>query len=128
MRKHSKIPNTSSLFPIVGLVFLLLFSPCKVRNFIQAELNVPLTEVSSKSQTTTSNLSCYSREVTDISLLQTIPSSIKVYPFFINRAFNLSFSFGEIFHYKTRIDYQKKRNVTTSVPLYILFKNFKVYL
>ena len=127
MRKHNKISKTSSLFPIVGLVFLLLFSPCKVRNFIQAELNVPLTEVSSKSQTTTSNLSCYSREVTDIFLLQTI-SSIKIFPVFINRFFNLSFQFVEIFPNKIRIDYQKKRHVTPSVPLYILFKNFKVYL
>lgn len=127
MRKLNKIPNTSSLFPIVGLVILLFFSPCKVRNFIQAELNLPLTEVSNKSQTTTSNLSCYSSEITDISLLQTIPS-VKVFPVFINRDFNTSFLLLETLPNKIRTDYQKKRHVASSVPLYILFKNFKGHL
>lgn len=127
MRKLIKILNTSSLFPIIGLVVLLLFSPCKVRNFIQVELNLPLTEVSNKSQTTTSNLSCYSSVITDISLLQTIPS-VKVFPVFINGFFNTSFQFIQVFHNKIRTDYQKKRHVTSSVPLYILFKNFKGHL
>lgn len=127
MRKHNKISKTSSLFPIVGLVFLLLFSPCKVRNFIQAELNVPLTEVSSKSQTTTSNLSCYSSKIVDESLIQ-VSSSVKVLQLFFVRTFNFSVQFIENIPNETVSNYKKKRFLTPSVPLYILFKNFKVYL
>lgn len=127
MRKLNKIPNTSSLLPIIGLVILLFFSPCKVRNFIQAKLNLPLTEVSNKSQTTTSKLSCYSSEVTDVSLLQTMPF-VKILPVFIDSFFNTSSQFVANFPNKTRTNYQKKRHVTSSVPLYILFKNFKAHL
>lgn len=127
MRKRNKISNTSTLFPIVGLIFLLLFSPCKVRNFIQAELNVPLTEVSNKSQTTTSNLSCYSSKVVDESLIQ-VSSSVKVLQLFFVRTFNFSVQFIENIPNETVSNYKKKRFLTSSVPLYILFKNFKVYL
>ena len=126
MRKLNKITQKSTLFPIIGLIFLLLFSPCKVRNFIQAELNVPQTEVLSKSQTTHS-YTCYDSEITDASLIQAA-SSTKISPVFLTRAFNFSLYFVESFPSKITADYQKKRFVTSSIPLYILFKNFKVYL
>ncbi|WP_435254563.1 hypothetical protein [Tenacibaculum sp. A30] len=127
MRKLNKITQKSTLFPIIGLIFLLLFSPCKVRNFVQAELNVPQTEVSNKSQTTHNQLSCYDSEITDASLIQ-VASSTKILAVFLTRAFNFSFYFIESFPSKITADYQKKRFVTSSIPLYILFKNFKVYL
>ena len=127
MRKLTKISNTSTLFPIIGLIFLLLFSPCKVRNFVQAELNVPQTEVSNKSQTTYNQMSCYDNEITDTSLIQ-VASSIKTLPAFLTKAFNFSFSFTESFPSKQIANYQKKRFRSSSIPLYILFKNFKVSL
>lgn len=127
MRKLNKITQKSTLFPIIGLIFLLLFSPCKVRNFVQAELNVPQTEVSNKSQTTHNQLSCYDSEITDASLIQ-VASSTKISAVFLTRAFNFSLYFVESFARKITTDYQKKRFITSSIPLYILFKNFKVYL
>ncbi len=126
MRKLTKISNTSTLFPIIGLIFLLLFSPCKVRNFVQAELNVPQTEVSNKSQTTYNQISCYDSKITDASLIQ-VASSIKILPVFLTRAFNFSFYFIESLQSK-QTNYQKKRFRSSSIPLYILFKNFKVSL
>ena len=127
MRKLNKITQKSTLFPIIGLIFLLLFSPCKVRNFVQAELNVPQTEVSNKSQTTHNQLSCYDSEITDASLIQ-VAASTKISPFFPTRAFNFSLYFIESFPNKITTNYQKKGFITSSIPLYILFKNFKVYL
>ena len=127
MRKLNKITKKSTLFPIIGLIFLLLFSPCKVRNYVQAELNIPQTEVSNKSQTTHSYITCYDIEITDASLIQ-VASSTKSSPAFLTKAFNFSFFFTERFPDKITTDYEKKRFVTSSIPLYILFKNFKVYL
>lgn len=127
MRKLNKITKKSTLFPIIGLIFLLLFSPCKVRNFVQAELNVPQTEVSNKSQTTHNQLSCYDSEITDASLIQ-VASSTKISAVFLTRAFNFSLYFVESFPNKITTNYQKKGFITSSIPLYILFKNFKVYL
>lgn len=127
MRKLNKITRKSTLFPIIGLIFLLLFSPCKVRNFVQAELNVPQTEVSNKSQTTHNQLSCYESEITDASLIQ-VAASTKISPFFPTKAFNFSLYFIESFPNKITTNYQKKGFITSSIPLYILFKNFKVYL
>jgi len=57
-----KIKNSSAFYSILGLAFLLLFSPCKVRNYVQAELGLPITEVANKSKTTISNANCNSFE------------------------------------------------------------------
>ncbi|WP_440122141.1 hypothetical protein [Tenacibaculum sp. Ill] len=127
MRKLYKTFNISTLFSAIGLVILLLFSPCKVRNFIQAELNIPQTEVSNKSQTTHSQINCYDSEITDASLVQIVSYS-KTSPAFLNKAFNFSPRLIESLPRKTISNYQKKRHVTSLIPLYILFKNFKAHL
>lgn len=62
VKKQATITKISPFLYVSGLILLLLLSPCKVRNFIQAELDLPQTEVSNKSQTTLSQASCESFE------------------------------------------------------------------
>ena len=48
--KISATNKIISWLSVVSLAFLLLVSPCKVRNFFQAELGLPQTEVSNKNK------------------------------------------------------------------------------
>lgn len=52
------------MFPLFGMALLLLFSPCKVRNFIQSGLDLQHTQVLNKSKSTISNAKCQSLEIT----------------------------------------------------------------
>lgn len=51
MKLKRTIKTLISTVPIIGLGILLLLAPCKVRNFIQAELGLEITKVSNLSQT-----------------------------------------------------------------------------
>ncbi|WP_066758250.1 hypothetical protein [Crocinitomix algicola] len=51
MKLKRTIKTLISTVPIFGLGILLLLAPCKVRNFIQAELGLEITKVSNLSQT-----------------------------------------------------------------------------
>ncbi|MDN3494061.1 hypothetical protein [Winogradskyella bathintestinalis] len=108
---------------IFGLAFLLIISPCKIRNFIQAEFGVPTTQVLNKSQSVLSQSNCqtFNESIQTISK-QTIEqpdyltSEAYNFEFLINSS-NNSFSQGTL----------KKRQVA-DVPLYILYQNIQVYM
>lgn len=123
MKAKTNIKTIFTIVPFLGLVLLLLLSPCKVRNFIQSELGIPQTKVSNKSQTTVSNSNCSSYEVTIDTLakkkshpLQSAVITPKVD--FVLTNFNTNFSFS----------YKARNHSTLSIPLYILYQNFKDYL
>ncbi|OYX28201.1 MAG: hypothetical protein B7Z06_02250 [Flavobacteriales bacterium 32-35-8] len=124
MKERLEIRKISSFLPILGLAVLLLLSPCKVRNYIQAELGLPQTQVSNKSQSIISQSNCQTFEVSDA--VQTIakPTLQQSY-FLISDTYRLVFT-PDLF--KQSIHPITSRNHKVSlVPLYILYQNLKVY-
>ncbi|MBZ9627741.1 hypothetical protein LB450_06470 [Psychroflexus sp. CAK1W] len=117
--------NIASVCSVLGLGVLLLLSPCKVRNFIQAELGVEQTQVSSKSQSFAPLLNCQTQRIAQAkavsSKLDTNPLTDAASPHF-RIDFDVAFPQASI-----QNDYIRP-NLASSVPLYILFSNFKVYL
>lgn len=125
MKEFFKTKNTTALLPVLGLVLLILLSPCKVRNFIQFELGVPQTEVSNKSKTTYNNSDCDHFDATVIVLAKEKNTTQPLpYSNFIS-TFNLNRSGFASNHLKVG---HKAVESAIQVPLYILYQNFKDYL
>jgi hypothetical protein len=113
-----------TVLPLLGLVILLLLSPCKVRNFIQVELGLTQTEVSNKSQATVSYLDCNDFEITNTSF-QKSTSSVDFTAIILD--VNTAFVVSDIS--KSYLQPDQKGNYSVSkIPLYILYQNFKDYL
>jgi hypothetical protein len=113
-----------TVLPLLGLVLLLLLSPCKVRNFIQFELGLTQTEVSNKSQATVSYLDCNDFEITNTSF-QKSTSSVDFTAIIVD--VNTAFVVSDIS--KSYLQPDQKGNYSVSkIPLYILYQNFKDYL
>lgn len=119
MKKRIKIKQTSIL-SIFGLSLLILLSPCKVRNFIQAELGTPQTEVSNKSQTTVSSSDCLSFEEATSPTNTHHPS----HPLLAD-LFDVSFVNSDA---RVSISGVVTTSKFSAVSLYILFQNLRVYL
>lgn len=116
----------SALLSVIGLVLLLLLSPCKVRNYIQAELGIPQTKVPNKSKVTISNSNCNTFEIIESALASSKPSIQYLSDLAIN---NVNFTLNTIDFTEKSINSYKRRNQFVScTPLYILYQNFKVYL
>ena len=125
MRGKTKIKALSGLLPVFGLALLLLLSPCKVRNFIQAELDIAKTKVVSKNKTTLNNNNCSDLDiVADLfSKEKPAPKLIPLYP--------TAVEWPLVVHNTTNNYIQPTENRNRSVarvPLYILYQNFKDYL
>lgn len=121
-----KVKNKKSIYsllPIFGLVFILLLSPCKVRNFVQVKLGTPQTEVSNKSKVIISSSNCSDIQITTASVAnkQCNPQQLAV---FTANAF--SFFSVEVVHLFYQTNIVSKKPIT--VPFYILYQNFKDYL
>lgn len=103
MKGESK--NIGTLLFAVGLILLLLISPCNVRNFIQEELGLPQTEVANKSKTYLSNSNCDSFSKTTFTLVK--PSIDFAFPSGINKPTSILFPFtlslNQFAHTKRRI-------------------------
>lgn len=123
IKKHIK--SIYTLLSVIGLVVLLFVSPCKVRNFIQAKLDISQTEVNNKSKTSFSNSNCY--ELNDVINTTVKEQKTPQYSPAIIAENNL-------FRKKVASDsssQQKQRtsnHSTSTIPLYILYQNFKDYL
>lgn len=126
MKENHSYKVLKTLLPIFGLMLLLLLSPCNVRNYIQSELGVPQTDVSNKSKITLENASCTSFDVNSITL--------KTYRFDFEKKVvlpaNVSLSNRKLVVFiKNSTHFNPNSNVSHNlIPLYILFKNRKVYL
>lgn len=124
MKEQFKIKNVFTTLPILGLALLLLLSPCKVRNFIQSELDLAQTQVLNKSQSAFSQISCQDFEITtsdntrpkqNLNISKALPlesytTTLTEHPCKDSKIILLS-------------DYDS----TSDVPLYILYQNLKVY-
>lgn len=120
------IKKPAQLLPFFGLALMLLLSPCKVRNFVQAELNLPQTEASNKSKTTISTSNCSSFNVALNSVSES-KLEFKKLPTKAAKSFELAYSTYD--SVKSSVYSNKERAQAVSpIPLYILHQNFKVYL
>jgi hypothetical protein len=124
MKESCKINKLNSILSIFGLVLLLLISPCKVRNFIQAESEIPQTTVLNKSQSTISQSNCQTFQVSE-TLKNISKPTFKQSEFLILEASRFDFT---IYLLKHSFDLYTPRNQqATGVPQYILYQNLKVY-
>jgi len=124
VKEKLNIKTKHTLLPLLGLVLLLLLSPCKVRNFIQVELGITQTEVSNKSQSTIGYSDCNDFEITDNSIKKSTSSANTIA---ILRDFNTAFVVSDISKSYIQPD-QVGTNSVSKIPLYILYQNFKNYL
>ena len=120
-----KFNNFTSVFSVLALGLLLLFSPCKVRNFIQAELGVEQTQVSSKSQSYVPQLNCQTQDIAQAKALtskldfdQTSSAGSLTFTYSIERPSLQS---------PDQNAYQSSP-LASSVPFYILYNQLKVDL
>ena len=110
---------------IFGLVLLLLLSPCKVRNFIQAELGIPQTKVLNKSLSGISQSNCQSFEISKT--VQPISETAFQQPaFLIPETSRFDFTIY-LFKHSFNLSTSQSKQVT-DVPFYILYQSLKVYL
>lgn len=119
------LKNLITFWSVSGLIVLLLLSPCKVRNHIQSELGLLQTEVSNKSISTLRN-SC---NTFGASIKATVVSkaSARHFPAFLSSRLYSASAIIDLFN--TSISSYKGRNSLTSfVPYYILYRNFKHFL
>lgn len=114
----------STLLFSAFLAVMLLVVPCKVRNSIEDALGIPQTSVLNKSQT--AHHSCCV-EKTDIVLTSTVEtagiSAFLFQPDFISHEALFA---AEENDFETGYNYLE--NSSTTVPLYILYQQYKVHL
>lgn len=113
------IKKTITLASLIGLIALLLFSPCKVRNSVQSALEMPQTEVSSKSV-----CQVYEDMESLVSVTKTIhqnaPANIRIKPQLTSVAVDLSRQLDS--------QIQDKSESVNLIPYYILYQNLKVHI
>jgi len=124
MKAPLKTRNIRTLLSVFGLATLLLLSPCKVRNFIQAEVGVPQTTVLNKSQTSISTTSCVSFDVAESKHSSSTPVTKTVDIFFNEKTYAFHFPIQPKVTNAIRISTSKP---IPSTPLYILYQNIQVY-
>ncbi|WP_289042991.1 hypothetical protein [uncultured Olleya sp.] len=124
VKENLNIKTKRALLPLLGLVLLLILSPCKVRNFIQVKLDITQTEVSNKSQSTVNYSDCNDFEIINSSI-EKKTSSLNTIAILLD--FDTKLVVSDIS--KSYIQPNQKRNDSVSkIPLYILYQNFKDYL
>lgn len=102
-----------------------MLSPCKVREYIEFQLDLPQSEVVNKSQTTLNTSNCASFENTDFTLASSKNSSQNKSVLAIQ---NFSSSISAVSLTDQKATFQNIRNLSVSLtPYYILYRNFKVY-
>ena len=127
MKETRTIKNKIALLSIFGLVLLLLLSPCKVRNFIETQLDLPRTEVANKSLSSFNSSNCTSFEITKTNTT-TAKSSAQFVPAFVENKMQFAFITTVDYTPKSTNHYTNNEQSLSLVPLYILHQNFKAYL
>ena len=124
MKEELKIKEISLTLSIVGMVLLLLLSPCKVRNFIQVELGLPQTDVLNKSQAIDSQSECQTFEVAKAVQSYSKPTVQQ-----------LCFLVADASHFEQRTylptklftPFTSENQLVPDIPLYILYQNLQIY-
>jgi len=124
MKTGLEIKKLRRIPAIFWLVSLLLLSPCKVRNFIQDQFEIPLTNVLNKSQSVKQAADCLSFEVSKA--LQT-----KLKQNVLQSNFTLPNVCGiervVLPQEPALTPYTSRPPLALDVPLYILYQNILVY-
>lgn len=123
MKEKLNVKNRSALLSVIGLAFLLLLSPCKVKNFIQAELGVSKTEVLNESKTTIGN--CNITELSKVALSFS-NSTTQHLSAIATSTSDLNFNTVD-FNNQPSISFDRRNHQPSLTPYYILYQNFKVY-
>ena len=124
MKEGLEIKKFSFALSIVGLAMLLLFSPCKVRNFIEAELGLPQSEVLNKSQSIVSQFNCQTIEVAKAVQSQSKPT-VQQPVFLVAEASD--FEFRAQLHSQLFTPFISESQQVPDIPLYILYQNLQIY-
>ncbi len=124
MKARLETKNLKLILSVFGLATLLLLSPCKVRNFIQAEVGVPQTTVLNKSQTSISTTSCVSFDVAESKHSSSTPITKALDIFFNEKTYAFHTPIQPKVTNAIRISTSK---LIPSTPLYILYQNIQVY-
>ncbi len=124
MKEGLEIKKISLVLSIVGLAMLLLFSPCKVRNFVEAQLGHPQTEVLNKSQSIVSQSNCQTVEVSKATQRYSKPS-VQQPVFLVAEASD--FEFRTQLHSQLFTPFISESQLVPDIPLYILYQNLQIY-
>lgn len=119
------IKKASLVLSILGMALLLLFSPCKVRNFIEVELGLPQSEVLNKSQSVVSQSVCQTFDLSEIIHSSSKPT-IQKPGFLISDDYNSEFKVDLHNYFFT--PYTSVIQQVVEIPLYILYQNLKLHL
>ena len=124
VKERLAIQNIYSVLSVLGLLVLLLLSPCKVRNFIQTELGVPKTKVLNKSQSALSQSNCQTLDLSEA--IQTYAKPTIQQPDFPpTDAVKCGFIIDA--HKQFFTQRNSESHLILNVPLYILYQNFQIY-
>lgn len=124
MKEKLEIKKHYSILSVFGLVLLLLLSPCKIRNVIQAELGIPQTNVLNKSQTTISTINCMAFDVDEINHSSSTSDTKALNNIANKESFTIYFPAQLKVKNFFRISTPK---LVPSIPLYILYQTIQVY-
>ncbi len=121
MKTSLEVKKVNSILSISGLILLLLLSPCKVRNYIQAESGVPQTRLLNKNQSTISQSNCQI-----LKAYQTVSKpTIQQPDFTISEAYSFELIINPLkYSYTERLSRSQQ---VSNVPLYILYQIFLIY-
>ncbi len=124
MKEGLDIKKASLVLSILGIALLLLFSPCKVRNFIEVELGLPQSEFLNKSQSVVSQSVCQTFDLSEIIHSSSKPT-IQKPDFLISDDSNSEFRVD--LHNYIFTPYTSVIQQVADIPLYILYQNLKIY-
>lgn len=119
MKQQIQIKKAVILASLIGLIALLLFAPCKVRNAVQTALSLPQTEVSNKSI-------CQVYEDIESSVSAT-KTTFQNAPVILEKEAWLNFVTLQLSK-QTVTPLTDKSEAVTLIPYYILYQNLKVHL
>lgn len=123
MKNNTPLKNLFWGLCTLSLCVLLLVSPCRVRNFIQAETGVSTTKVLNKSQTTVSNSNCsYAQQQTGITKVSKVDIPVAKILFF-NTLSYIALGLSPI---KVFISFYKKYIFSFGIPLYLVYLQLKI--
>lgn len=127
MKISNHIKQLTSILSIIGLVVLLVFSPCKVRNSIQEVFATTKTEVSNKSISSLKNGTC------DIStdaetIISTSNISLQLSKAVLVKPSQFNFNIASLSDRPITQYYNARAEIPPLAPYYILFQNNKAYL
>lgn len=112
------------ILSIALLAGLLLVAPCKVRNSLERSLGLEKSEVSNKLKTTVSVESCASYEA--VQLTEGTPTDAQGMVTVLLRAVSMD-SFDTTLNSENSFFATQQHKVASVVPLYILYRQFKIY-